>query len=206
MVTPYRVWEWDGDRRNLGDDPETRRVLNLLDPMCSGLCALCGSEKSADAVTCRRCAKVCPDPDCKGTPRGVKGLEDEMCRDCANFVRKLDASCRGSTESCDEPECDNWHKRLGPDGSVWCFGEPRERNGYFVYQLETGYVGMTYNPSRRQREHDAFVRYENRLTRYIAGRDDVKDRGAYYRKCVRDWRYTDEDWANDFDEHWKRVG
>ena len=178
--------------------------MNLLDPERSLQCALCGSEKSPNAVTCQRCAEICPDPDCRGNPRGTKDMSEAMCAHCENFVRKLDAPCRGNTAGCEIPYCIEQHKRFDPNGVGRCFGRALERNGYFVYQLETGYIGMTYNPSRRQLEHEAFVRYEGWLNGYIASRDDINP-VRYYNSCVRNWKYTDDDWAKAFDAHWKRV-
>ena len=205
MVTSYRVWDWNGDRRNVSGDPEVERILNLLDPERSSRCALCGNEKSADAVTCQMCAEICPDPDCRGNPRGVKDAGEAMCAHCENFVRKLDAPCRGDAIGCEIPHCIEQHKRFDRNGVGWCFGEALERNGYFVYQLETGYIGMTYNPSRRQLEHDAYERKGRWVQNYMASRNNILDPYAYFSVAMSDFEYTDDDWATAFDAHWKRV-
>lgn len=205
MVASYRVWDWNGNRRNVGDDPEVERILNLLDPERSLQCALCGGEKSANAVTCQRCAEICPDPDCKGNPRGVKKVKEAMCSHCENWVRSRDTPCRGQTAACEILDCIEQHKLLGPNGVGWCFGTAKERNGYFVYQLETGYVGMTYNPSRRQLEHEARERNRRRVERYMASRDDILNPSAYFSVAMSDFEYTDDAWQKAFDEHWKRV-
>lgn len=70
-----------------------------------------------------------------------------------------------------------------------CFGPTLERDGYFVYVLETGYIGMTYNPSRRQFEHDR----KEALRRYISGRNDIENPEAYLRKAFND----------DIEERWE---
>ena len=79
----------------------------------------------------------------------------------------------GHTAGCEAPHCIEQHKRFRPNRAEWCSGEALKRNGYFVYQLETGYIGMTYNPSRRQREHEADERKRHWAESYMAGRNDI---------------------------------
>ena len=150
--TLHEVWRWQGASDATEPDPAVVRILDLLDPVKSLRCAFCGGSKQAGQISCVACSRRCPDPDCRGTPRRVKEPGEELCRHCAAFVHRLDAPCRGRPGHCDLEICETARNATG--NSLECLGPPSERDGYFVYQLETGYIGMTYNPSRRQFEHD----------------------------------------------------
>ena len=169
----------------------------LLDPAQSLHCAFCGGGKESGFVSCFACSRRCPDPDCHGTPRWVKEPDEELCRHCAAFVHRLDAPCRNRPGSCDLEICETARNATGK--LLDCFGPTLERDGYFVYQLETGYIGMTYNPSRCQFEHD---RSES-LWRYIDGRNDIENPGAYFRKAFDD--DIEERWEKHFQDHWSGV-
>ncbi len=197
--TPYEVWRWQGESDATEPDPAVARILELLDPAKSLRCAFCGGNKEVGPVSCVACSWRCPDPDCHGTPRGVKEPCEELCRHCDAFVHRLDAPCRGRPERCALETCETGRDATGDNNSVECFGPALERDGYFVYQLETGYIGMTYNPSRRQFEHD---RSES-LRRYIAGRSDIEHPIAYFQTAY----YSDleERWEKHYQEHWHGV-
>ena len=195
----YPVWHWQGDADAVEQDPAVSHVLDLLDPVRSLRCVFCGLEKEAGSVTCVACSRRCPDPDCRGTPRWVKDPYDEICQHCEAFVRRLDAPCRGRPQNCDQDLCESGRNASGDSNSFECFGQALERDGYFVYQLETGYVGMTYNPSRRQFEHD---RREN-LQRYINSKNDIENPGAYFRKAFNE--DIDDRWEAYYSKHWLGV-
>ena len=143
------------------EDDQIRRILELLDPVFGTECARCGREKRPRAILCDGCSTECPDLHCRGD--GRKQPSDDMCRHCANWLRELDVDHEGA------------HKF---------------RDGFFVYQLDSGYVGMTYNPSKRQKEHEA--------QRYVASRNDIERPGAYFAKMM-------EDWPEEYRAHWSRV-
>ena len=82
--------------------------------------------------------------------------------------------------------CSEWVHTLDLDSDR----QPKIRDGFFVYQLDTGYIGMTYNPSKRQKEHE--------VTAYMDGRADIESRPAYHRKMM-------EDWPVEYAKHWSEV-
>ena len=69
------------------------------------------------------------------------------------------------------------------------------REGFFVYQLDTGYIGMTYNPSQRQKEHE--------VRQYVERRErsdnPIKNPDTYITACI------ENDWARECREHWESV-
>ena len=96
------------------------------------------------------------------------GIKDEgmlLCFNCAE--RCPDPDCRGDgskaayKEAC--PDCLNWMRGLD-DG--------HERDGFFVYLLKSGYIGMTYDPSRRQKEHEIRQQTKRRVSNEINKRKD----------------------------------
>ena len=195
----HEVWRWESKSDTTDLDPAVARILDILDPVESPRCAFCGGNKAAGPVSCIDCSRRCPDPDCHGTPRWVKEPGEELCRHCAAFVHRLDALCRGRPERCDLEVCVTGRNATGDSNPLECFGPSRERDGYFVYQLETGYIGMTYNPSRRQFEHDR----EERIWRNIDSRDDIENRDAYFGKAF--YSGIEEDWETHYQEHWRGV-
>ncbi len=154
---------------------------------------MCGSAKSQSEFVCGACARACVDPDHK--EKHYLEVDSPMCPFCAGWLVTLDLSCGGKPSSCTSNVCS-----VEPvDGIVpGCKGKPLLREGFFVYQLETGYVGMTYNPSLRQFQHEVVAK--NAL--YMAGRNDIRNPGAYSSRVVE---YRSSEFVLIYDEHWKKV-
>ena len=88
---------------------------------------------------------------------------------------------------------------------------------FFVYLLQSGYIGMTYDPSRRQKEHEINRQTEQRVSYEINKRKDsdnpIPDVDNY-RKDERSKshaKYFDERdksgftcWDRDVSNHWKK--
>ena len=131
---------------------ESARILQLLDPRKGKVCVKCSLAKDDGELLCSRCSSGCPDGDCRGPhPRGGqtrKDVGDEMCMHCTGFCEGLDRRCQGNLDDCSDRRC----QRKG-----YCLGYSQRipRSGFFVYQLDNGYVGMTYDPSGRQAEHES---------------------------------------------------
>ena len=145
------------------DYPTAEQLLDRLDPYLNRFCCLCGGAKPLERVTCEDCSHVCPDQDCCGKPRWVKLPGQDMCAHCEAWLFKLDNEVDG-------------------EGNVVA---NLERDGYYVYLLERDsdsseeYVGMTYDPSRRQYDHGDGIWVRN----YIRERDDIGDPDAYYERA-----------------------
>ena len=135
---------------------ELSRIVELLGPGNGTVCVGCGEgEKAEGEILCGDCSGFCPDDDCRaplepGTRRALKGVDEEVCRYCASWRESRDLECQGRLGECSVSCC----RRAG-----CCLGFSKliPRFGFFVYQLDTGYVGMTYDPSRRQLEHGEFA-------------------------------------------------
>ena len=93
------------------------------------------------------------------------GSKDEgmlLCFNCAERCPDPDCKCKGGgSKAADKVSCShclNWMQGLDKD----C-----ERDGFFVYLLQSGYIGMTYDPSRRQKEHEINQQTERRVSNEI---------------------------------------
>ena len=98
------------------------------------------------------------------------GSKDEGMLLCSNCEERCpDPDCKDDgdgSKAADKVACShclNWMQDLDKD----C-----ERDGFFVYLLQSGYIGMTYNPSRRQEEHEIRHRTERRVSNEINRRKD----------------------------------
>ena len=127
------------------------RILQLLDPVNGMVCVGCGvAGKAEGELLCQSCSPWCPDQDCRGpgseNGRAAKEIGEEMCQHCSRFCEGLDRECLGRVADCGHQDC----RRAGG-----CLGHRRKipRSAFFVYQLDNGYVGMTYDPSKRQSDH-----------------------------------------------------
>lgn len=200
MTQPlYRdVWSRNvglGDER---PDPEVRRILELLDPYYGSDCPKCGGSKQESEFVCRACSGACPDPDHRET--WFTHADSPMCPNCAGWLVRLDMPYLfNPSKDCDDPTCAT--ARETGYASI-CDGRPKTREGFFVYQLDTGYIGMTYNPSRRQVEHEvnADVDRRERVRRYSS--DPILNPGAYAR-TVRVQRLMQ--FPQEYEKHWAEV-
>ena len=199
--------------RNLADherasDDRIARILWLLDPVDGEICGKCAQQKIKGKILCDACDTSCPDPDCRisrlSGRRAMKSVSDEMCQDCFRWAQRLDMPCRGNPSGCDDADCqdrrDRDRKSLAFRDHIEdsCYGELMERSGFFVYQLDTGYIGMTYNPSVRQVEHRA-RQYVAKQERLRGPEDIIQNPGAYIDKVVG------EDWPEEYAKHWEGV-
>ncbi len=143
------------------NDDEMQEILRLLDPAHGPFCVKCSDHKADGDILCSNCASHCPDPDCRGGR--LKNELDPMCGHCRHFMEGLDRED----------------------------GIPLRREGFFVYQLDTGYIGMTYNPSQRQREHELPQSIENRKN----SGSPIRNLSAYIRSA----------WVSEYAKHWEQV-
>ena len=126
------------------------RVVRLHDPRNGMVCVKCGGGKAEGELLCQGCSTRCPDEDCHSPEPGRVGKDpgDEMCPHCAGWCRGLDRLCQGKLSECSHRECLQNGFCVGPSRAI-------PRSGFYVYRLDNGYVGMTYNPSERQTRHQA---------------------------------------------------
>ena len=143
------------------DDSEIQAILHLLDPVRGTYCAKCLGHKADGDILCANCASHCPDPDCRGDR--LKNESDLMCGHCRHFMEGLDQED----------------------------GVPLIREGYFVYQLDSGYIGMTYNPSQRQKEHELRQSIEKRKN----SGNPIRNPSAYIRSAL----------VSEYAKHWEQV-
>ena len=200
MTQPvYRdVWS---RRIGLGDekpDPEVRRILELLDPYYGNDCPKCGGSKQEGELVCQVCARACPDPDHRET--WFAHADPPMCPNCAGWLVRLDMPCLfNPSKACDDPTCAT--ARESGSGS-FCDGRPKIRDGFFVYQLDTGYIGMTYNPSQRQIEHEVKADVDRRERLRRDSFDPIQNPEAYA-KTVREIRLSQ--FPEEYEHHWADV-
>ena len=154
----------------------------FMSPYNGTVCSKCSGGKDEGMLLCFDCAKLCPDPDCKGG--GSKAADKVACLHCLNWMKNLD------------------------DGY--------ERDGFYVYLLQSGYVGMTYDPSRRQKEHEIQQQTERSVSKKINKRRDSNNpisdvdsyRSAEYRNNHAEYfDKRDESgltrWDRDVLNHWR---
>ena len=145
--------------------------LNIVDPLCSTQCFFCGRGKPEGVLSCQDCSDMCPDPHCKGTR--TKNRDEDMCDHCQRFLYRLDAP--------------------------W-IGEGNERkDGYFIYELDNGYIGMTYNPTQRQFAHEKSHWLENYMTENGIVATDA--RRAYRNRSMIN--FNNGEWLQRYEE-WRR--
>lgn len=160
MIRPkYRdVWSKRFGKEDNKPDPQLDRILGLLDPQLCADCVKCGNPKLKGQFVCSDCSDVCPDPDHR--ENWVADVARPMCPHCAGWLTRLDMPCLFHPSSdCDHPPCAEAREA---GSRIVCHGEPKIREGFFVYQLDTGYIGMTCNPSQRQIEHEVQADGERR--------------------------------------------
>ena len=203
-----RIWGQNlANHERVADEP-IARILWLLDPVNGEICGQCAQKKIAGKNLCDACDTWCPDPDCRisglNGRRAMKSVSNEMCQHCFNWVRRLDMPCRGNPSGCDDADCQERSERERESCAVRdneedsCYGELMERSGFFVYQLDTGYIGMTCNPSVRQVEHRA-RQYVAKQERVRGPEDRILNPRAYIAKVV------DENWPEEYAKHWEGV-
>ena len=143
---------------------------------------------------------------------GSKGEGMLLCFDCAE--RCPDPDCKGDgfkaayKDAC--PHCLKWMRGLD-DG--------QERVGFFVYLLKSGYIGMTYDPLYRQKEHEIRIqqqterRVSNEINKRKNSNNPILDvdsyRNAEHSKSHAE--YFDErdksgftGWDRYVSDHWKK--
>ena len=180
-------------------DLQVQNIRKLLDPFKLTDCTKCGGEKHKDDFVCTDCSNTCPDPDHRERKTQPAEAESSMCQHCDEFLRTLDLPCSGRPESCRYPPCLDAQDDSSP---AICSGRPKMREGFFVYQLDTGYIGMTYNPSRRQVEHEArvYVEHQERMRR--GNVNPIRDKDAYIHKVSGEWV---KDFPTEYTKHWEKV-
>ena len=129
---------------------ESDWLLRFLDPRKGCVCARCGGAKTHGDVLCPECSPWCPDPDGPGRShrlgRRRKDPAQDACAGCMVWLENLDRSCGGYAEKCFRDSCRRFNLCQG--------NAPREfRSGFYVYRLEQGYIGMTFNPEHRAGDH-----------------------------------------------------
>ncbi len=205
------IWRRGHDGFDVSDAGLIAELKSALWPFNGTVCSLCCGDKPDGSLLCDRCSERCPDPDCRS--------------------RCNKPSCPGGGlyKSPDEIMCqhcrDCFLPGLQDDGG---------RDGFFVYLLDCGYVGMTYNPSRRQREHRVRLRAEfnavkerdRRIQAQLARENDIDLQEDFRRPFTDDefqryraaavrnelGRYFDEKdvegftrWDRERAEFWRRI-
>lgn len=196
----YRdVWvkrlERDGDKPN----PQLDRILELLDPQLCTDCVKCGSAKQNGQFVCSACSGICPDPDHR--ENWVAAADPPMCPHCAGWLTRLDMPCLfHPSVDCDNPPCVDARET---GSRTVCHGNPKIRSGFFVYQLDTGYIGMTCNPSQRQAEHDARIKVERYISLRESSDDPIRYPSAYITHVID--VEIDEKFPDAYAKHWADV-
>lgn len=203
-----RVWGRNASDHDRVVDERILRILWLLDPVNGETCGKCAAPKTAGKILCDSCNTSCPDPDCRVSRRNgrqaMKSASGEMCQDCLRWALRLDMPCRGYPPGCDDSDCQERRDRdrrspvFSNHEEDDCYGERMERHGFFVYQLDTGYIGMTYNPSKRQVEHRA-RQYVAKQEKARGAENRIDHPQAYIAKVVS------EDWPKEYAKHWEGV-
>ena len=132
--------------------------------------------------------------------------------------------CSNCSERCPDPDCrGDGSKAADKVGCSHCLNwmqqrdKGKKRDGFFVYLLQSGYIGMTYNPSRRQKEHEINQRTERRVSNEINRSKDsdnpIPDVDSYRKDehSKSHAKYFDERdksgftcWDRDVSNHWKK--
>ena len=219
MTTP----DYRNLRRSFELDEEQAALFSLLDPRLGSECLGyfrhpdCLRIKTPGDFLCGTCSQWCLDPDCKAPNRdglAAKAQTDEWCQDCLEYIRCLDMPCGnrrrhlaggGYSRICYDGFCNDRRTEAIQSGcpeclaDSLCFGEPNDevpREGFFVYELDSNYVGMTYNPSERQEEH--------RIRRYVSWQElhgrHFDFRAQYISRAVQ---YEAELFSDKYEEHWR---
>ena len=197
-------WNTSDDFNSLSDESDEENVretfLDLLDPLRSRFCFYCGDAKELGQALCESQATLCPDHSCRRHSGDTKKTHRQIvCSHCFYWLRSLDSTCRGKRQDCTLPDCEEANS--AQDARAICAGDPVCRDGFFVYVLGTGYVGMTYIPSRRQFQH----MQETDLRRYMSARaDQIKEPQKYF-KVSMEGRDTKEKWMDYVSHHWDNV-
>ena len=179
-------------------DPEVHHILELLDPYYGNDCPKCGGGKQEGEFVCRPCAGACPDPHHRKT--WFAHADPPMCPNCAGWLVRLDMPCLfNPSKDCDDPTCAT--ARENGSASL-CDGRPKIRDGFFVYQLDTGYIGMTYNPSQRQIEHEVSAEVDRRERVRRNSLDPIQNPQAYA-KTVLENRLSQ--FPEEYERHWAEV-
>ena len=144
------------------------------------------------------------------------GSKDEgmlLCFNCAERCPDPDCKCKdGGSKAADKVSCShclNWMQGLD---------KGYERDGFFVYLLQSGYIGMTYDPSRRQKEHEINQQTDylvsNEINRRANSNKPILDVESY-RKAAHSNNYAEyfderdksglTRWDRDVLNHWKGI-
>ena len=211
-------------RRSFDRDGEQAALYSLLDPRQGSECLGffrnldCLRTKPPGDFLCETCSQWCLDPDCRAPNRyglAPKEPSDEWCRHCLEYIQRLDMPCGnrvsnlprgGFVRLCHDGFCSDRREAAKQSGwseytaNAHCFGQLGDevpRAGFFVYELTSDYVGMTYNPSERQEEH--------RIRRYVSWQEQhgssYRNRQQYIRNAIEN---EAEKFPDRYEEHWRK--
>ena len=203
MVSGRVIRQWAGDDLSENSAKEMNEAarqsfLTLVDPFRLRICLVCGGTKEEGTVSCGDCSLECPDPDCGGTRE--KLYDQDMCDDCRDWLDDKDV--RGFIVE----------RGRGGRRDRWVRLDGRREGGYFVYQLadQERYIGHTYNPTKRQFEHDERLARElesDRVNVYMA-EHDIDDERLYYNASMHRYEQditTYEEYLENWENNNRRI-